>query len=132
MGRRRQGRGHAALSAGPTVEPHWAEELVAEHLERSGWRVLTRNYRLRGGELDLVCVDGGGTIVMVEVKQRRSEAFGGAAAAVDARKLAKLRRTANHYLTYALKRPDAAVRFDAVLIVGDRERHRLEHLEDIA
>lgn len=132
MGGRRQGRGHAALSTSPAAEPHWAEQLVAEHLERSGWRVLARNYRLRGGELDLVCEDGGGTVVVIEVKQRGSDAFGGAAAAVDYRKLARLRRTASHYLTYALKRPDAPVRFDAVLVVGDRVSHRLEHLQDIA
>jgi len=94
--------------------------------------VVTRNYRLRGGELDLVCEDQSGTVVMVEVKQRRSGVYGGAAAAIDQRKLAKLRRTASHFLAFALERPDAAVRFDTVLVHGDREHHRLEHLQDIA
>ena len=145
MGRRQQGRGDTKLNAGrrgaaatavtarlSSADGHWAEVLAAEHLERAGWRVLATNYRLRGGELDIVCEDQTGTVVIVEVKQRRSAAFGGAAAAIGARKLARLRLTAAHYLAYQLKRPEAKVRFDALLVTGDRLRHSIEHLEDIA
>lgn len=104
---------------------------MEQSLVSGGWRVLTRNYRLRGGELDLVCEDDRGVVVIVEVKQRRSAAFGGAALAIDARKIARLRRTASHYLAFGLGLPDAATRIDAVLVTGTKDRHSLEHLRDV-
>lgn len=128
MGRRRASGGNAPLNA--PLPPQWAEQLTADRLEESGWRVLARNYRLRGGELDLVCQDEDGVIVFVEVKQRRSDAYGGAGAAIDARKLRRLRRTAAHYLAYELKSSEAAARFDAVLISGSAAKHSFEHLRD--
>ena len=134
MGRRRTSGGHTAvrpLAAGRSgSEPHWAERLAATHLRAAGWRVLSRNYRLRGGEIDLVCEDPEGVVVFVEVKQRRSDSFGGPAAALDPRQRQRLRRTATHYLAAYLGRPEAAARFDAVLISGSPTRHHLQHLRD--
>jgi putative endonuclease len=47
-----------------------AEDLVAALLARQGWRLLARNFRHIGCELDIV-VQKGGTVVVVEVKARR-------------------------------------------------------------
>ena len=136
MGRRGQGAGNAPLTR-PSGAPgssagasQWAEELAARRLTDDGWRLLARNYRLRGGELDLVCEDEDGVVVFVEVKQRKSVGYGGAAAAIDARKRERLRRTAVHFLSYRLRRPDAATRFDAVLVTGTPTKHHYEHLRD--
>jgi len=69
------------------------EDAALRHLESAGLRLLERNYRCRGGEIDLVMQEGS-TLVLVEVRLRSSGDFGGAAAAVDWRKCARLRRAA--------------------------------------
>src|ERR1044072_679376 len=70
-----------------------AEELAAAFLQEHGLRIIARNYRCRLGEIDLVALERG-TTVFVEVRQRSSSAFGGAAASITARKQARLIRAA--------------------------------------
>ncbi|MDI9390872.1 MAG: YraN family protein, partial [Synergistota bacterium] len=48
----------------------WGEDLAKSALERMGWRILDRNVRIGGGELDIVALDGD-ELVMVEVRVRR-------------------------------------------------------------
>ena len=76
-----------------------AEAAAARFLESRGLVPLARQYVRRIGELDLVAVDPAtGTIVFAEVRYRGSTARGGAVASVDARKRARLRRTARAWL----------------------------------
>lgn len=93
-----------------------AEERARAHLEHAGLKLLARNYRCPRGELDLVMADGD-TLVFVEVRFRRSTAFGSAAESVDARKRARLIAAAEHYL---LAHPaDRPCRFDVVAADGN-------------
>ena len=94
-----------------------AEELAARFLEKRGLAVLARNVRCRGGELDLVCRDEQ-TLVFVEVRLRRSEAFGGAAASITATKQRRVILAARHYLATHGK-SECACRFDCVLLDGE-------------
>ena len=73
------------------------EARAAEHLARAGYRIVARNARAEGVEIDLVAVRGD-LVIFVEVKTRTSDAFGGGAAAVDARKQARLARGAAAWL----------------------------------
>ncbi|CAG0930824.1 MAG: hypothetical protein EFKGCFLK_02593 [Rhodocyclaceae bacterium] len=91
-----------------------AEEQAARHLARQGLKILARNYRCRGGEIDLVCRDGA-TLVFVEVRLRTHAGFGGAAASITPAKQRRLMLAANHYLA---GKPWPACRFDAVLLDG--------------
>ncbi len=88
------------------------ERAAASYLERSGYRILARNARVEGVELDLV-VERGGVVVFVEVKTRRGRAFGAPAEAVDARKQARIVRGATAWLRQQRRRPRRA-RFDVV------------------
>lgn len=98
------------------------EDRAAAFLESQGYRVVARNVRLPGGEIDAVCLDGT-TLVVVEVKRRNSTGFGSALGAVDARKRATLRRIAAEYAQVVA--PSAKIRFDVVALDGDRLRlHR--------
>ena len=92
-----------------------AEAAAARLLERRGCTILTRNYRTKGGEIDIVAVEGE-VLVFVEVRLRRDGRFGGAGATIDFRKQARIVRAARHYL---LGRPDCPCRFDAVLVEGN-------------
>jgi len=92
-----------------------AEQLAADYLLRHGLRLITKNYRSRFGEIDLILADGN-VLVFVEVRLRRNANFGGAAASIDARKQAKLITTAQQYLTTLPTVPPC--RFDAILLDG--------------
>lgn len=81
-------------------------------------KIIERNYRSRYGEIDLIAQDGA-TVVFVEVRARRSNRFGGAAASITAAKRDKLTRTALAYLAAQGRNPGC--RFDAVLLTGDGE-----------
>ena len=96
-----------------------SEAAAAAFLEGRGLTILERNYRCRLGEIDLVARDGA-TTVFVEVRQRASGAFGGAAESITHAKRAKLLRAAEHYLSRLRELPQC--RFDALLIEGDPPR----------
>jgi putative endonuclease len=78
-------------------------------------QILLRNWRFRLGELDIVGRDGD-ALVIVEVRKRSSNRFGGAAASVDARKQNKLRRAAALLLQQRKELAGLRVRFDVVAI----------------
>lgn len=90
-----------------------AEDAALRLLLGHGLRLRERNYRCRLGEIDLI-LQHGDTLVFVEVRQRRSLAYGGAGASIDARKRARLLATARHYLIGHSPMPPC--RFDAVLL----------------
>lgn len=89
-----------------------AEVLAAAWAQQRGWRILERNFRVRGGEIDLICLDGQ-TLVFIEVRLRRNADFGGAAASINAAKRRRLVLAARHYLQRRAEPRD--VRFDCLL-----------------
>lgn len=90
-----------------------AESLAAKYLQAQGLKILTRNYRLRGGEIDLIGRDGE-YLVFVEVRYRRNAEFGGALYSIDVRKQQRIIRTAQHYLMrHAI---DLPCRFDVLAL----------------
>jgi len=96
----------------------YGEDVAERHLLAAGWRVLDRNWRCRDGELDLVGMDGD-ELVVVEVKTRRSAAYGSPAEAVTRLKLARVRRLAAQWLAAHDVRA-ASVRVDVIAVVLPR------------
>ena len=94
------------------------ESAALAHLQAHGLRLLARNAQTRGGELDLVMLDGD-TVVFVEVRYRASEAFGGGFASVDARKRRKLVHAAQVFLMQNPRHAHAPCRFDVVAASGE-------------
>jgi putative endonuclease len=94
-----------------------AEELAAQYLRAQGLEIVTRNYRRRFGELDIVA-RGAGLLVVAEVRSRATAAYGGAAASVGWRKRQRITRAASALLQQHPEFARLPVRFD-VLIVGD-------------
>src|SRR6185436_15939828 len=101
-----------------------AEALALQHLLRHGLTLVCRNYRVargpraRGGEIDLIVRERDGTLVFVEVRSRRSAAFGGALASVTASKRQSLVFAAQHYLA-RVAAPLPPCRFDVVAVDGE-------------
>ncbi len=94
-----------------------AEDIAATHLAAHGAQILERNYRRRLGELDLIARQGD-TLLIVEVRTRSTDAYGGAAASVDGRKRRRLVRAAQQFLQQQRALARLAVRFDVVLVSG--------------
>jgi putative endonuclease len=94
------------------------EELAAQFLTQQGYRIVQHNYRTVRGEIDLIAYDGP-TLVFVEVKARRGNAFGEPHWSIDRRKQIRMSRLASYYLhRHRLK--EQACRFDLVFIQADR------------
>jgi len=108
-----------------TTRGREAEALAARHLEGCGLRVIERNFRIRGGEIDLICRDGK-TLVFVEVRLRSRSDFGGAGASITANKRRRIILAARHYL---MGKPDCDCRFDCILLDG-LEKSRLEWIKN--
>lgn len=94
---------------------------------------MERNWRCRYGEIDLIVHDpDAGVLAFVEVKTRRSDAFGGPLAAVDHRKAARLRRLAGLWLQEHPHRA-AQVRVDVIAVWHRADQVPLvQHVCDVA
>lgn len=90
------------------------EAAAAAFLARAGMTVVDRNWRCKAGEIDIVALDGD-TLVVVEVKTRRTPAKGSPEEAVSPAKQRKLVRLAEAYIAYMGTEP-TSTRFDVVAI----------------
>ena len=108
------------------------EQLAVEHLQSLGLRVLTRNWRCRYGELDVIAADDASRVaVFVEVKTRTSDLFGGVEQAVTPEKVRRLRRLAGLWLA-AQDGSWSAVRIDVVGVrIGRRRDPEITHLQGV-
>ena len=109
-------RNHRRLGK-PGVIGRDAEGIAERFLSRRGLMLVSRNYRCRRGEIDLVMRDTD-VLVFVEVRRRSTRAFGGGLDSVDARKRARLVAAAEHYLMVNRIGDDRPCRFDVVAIDG--------------
>lgn len=91
------------------------EDQALAHLQQHGLALVERNFRCKGGEIDLIMQERD-ALVFVEVRKRAGTAYGGAAASVTARKRARLVMAAQVYLMRYRMPP--ACRFDVVAING--------------
>lgn len=92
----------------------FGEQQAAEFLTQKGLRIIERNFRVKGGEIDLICRDGAST-VFVEVRLRKNKDFGGAAASITPTKQRRLILAARLWLQ---RHDEAPCRFDCVLLDG--------------
>ena len=110
----------------------WGEAVAAKALKKKGFAILGKRVRVgTRDELDLVARDRE-ILVFVEVKTRKSEAFGRPIASVDRKKRHTLSRAAIRYLK-RLKDPHICFRFDVVEVIGDMEAKEppvVRHIEN--
>ena len=91
--------------------------------------LVSRNYRCRRGEIDLVMRDAD-TLVFVEVRRRTNRTFGGGVDSVDLRKRARLVAAAEYYLMANRAGDDPPCRFDVVAIDGPARRVTINWVRD--
>ena len=100
-----------------------AEDLACKYLHQQGLRLLTRNYRVPCGEIDLIMQDGE-IIVFIEVRSRKNNKTMHVLESIDAEKCTRIIRASQQFLQNKRRGKDAVCRFDVVLIMG-----RIEHAE---
>jgi putative endonuclease len=92
-----------------------AENAALRYLQERGLKLILRNYRCRSGELDLVMLDGK-TLVLIEVRYRSSERYGGAAASVTYRKQRRIINAARHLWVSRSELRRFPARFDVIAL----------------
>lgn len=107
----------------------WAEETAYHYLIQHGLTLIQRNYRYRGGEIDLVMQDER-TLIFIEVRYRASNRFGSSAESIDNRKQQRIYQTAEHYIQNHHNCEQWACRFDAVLISGRPPHSTIEWIQN--
>lgn len=104
-----------------------AEAEARTYLEQQGLSFICANYFCKGGEIDLVMLEGQG-LIFVEVRHRKSNRYGSAAESVDNRKQQKLRHAAQHYLQ---QHPHSgSCRFDVIAITGPVSHDNIDWIKD--
>ena len=97
-----------------------AEDHALKHLQAHGLQLVQRNYRTPGrggGEIDLIMREPDGTLVFVEVRQRRNHAHGGAASSVTYAKQRRIVFAARHFISRLTRWPSC--RFDVIALEAD-------------
>ncbi len=90
------------------------EDIAAGYLKKNGYLVIERNYRQKGGEIDIIATKGD-SLIFVEVKTRTSDTFGSPDEAVTKKKQQQIIKVAMLYLAQH-DIADTQIRFDVIAI----------------
>jgi putative endonuclease len=103
-----------------------AEERACRHLDRSGFTIVERNFRTRGGEIDIVARKGD-VLVFVEVRSREVTDFGTPEESITPAKRRRIVATARQYLSKVPPSSWREARFDVIVIEGSGDAAVLRH-----
>ena len=103
------------------------EELAASFLEKKGYSVLEKNWRFGHEEIDILASKDS-TLVVAEVKARKSNFFGEPEEFVTRQKQKHLIKAANAYIEK--NNLDLEVRFDIISIILSGNEQKIFHIED--
>ena len=106
----------------------YGEDLACKYLVGLGYEIIERNYLIRGGEIDIIALDGK-TTVIVEVKLRGGDDFGSAVESITMSKLRSLIKTCKFY---ALEKGiNGSLRIDLIAIDIKNGKPVIEHIKNI-
>lgn len=107
----------------------WGERKAAAYLQKIGYRILARNFRCKGGEIDIIALDGD-ILVFVEVKARQSLVCGAPGLAVTREKRRKIQLAVQVYLK-RIKGEMRDRRMDLVEVLYEKGRTCVRHTKGI-
>lgn len=124
----------------------FGEDAAEKYLRKRGWRIVSRNFSIRGGEIDIIGFRAG-ALVFFEVKTRSGKLYGAPADAVDGEKVSNIRKTAQAFLNayrrggkisvfypfgIELKRKIRKQRIDVieVYLSKDENPNQINHIKD--
>ncbi|KAF3980987.1 MAG: YraN family protein [Methylococcales symbiont of Hymedesmia sp. n. MRB-2018] len=95
-----------------------SEQIACDYLLKQGLSLLEKNFSCRYGEVDLIMKDFN-TLVIVEVRFRKSNKFGGAIESITEKKQAKIIAATQFYLM--CNKLNHAIRFDVIALSNNTE-----------
>jgi len=98
------------------------EEQAVAALETAGMKIITRNYRSKTGEIDIIALDGE-TVVFVEVKAWSKYGMEDLQYSIDIKKQNKIIKTAKYFLSENRKYSNRAIRFDVIFVKNNSINH---------
>ncbi len=101
-----------------------AEELASKFLKDKGYKIISRNYRTKLGEIDIIAEDKN-TLCFVEVKARRTNRFGSPEEAISGHKKRQISKTALSFIKDK-KLTNRLARFDVVSLSWDSGSPKIE------
>ncbi|WP_426476550.1 YraN family protein [Chryseobacterium sp. CBSDS_008] len=105
-----------------------AEDMAADYLQKSGYKILVRNFRFQKAEIDIIA-EKDNLIIVVEVKARSTDFFILPQEAVTKTKIKTIVSAANYYLEEFNK--DNEVRFDIISVLPDESKNLIiDHIKD--
>ena len=104
------------------------EEIAAQYLLKSGYKILRRNFYFDKAEIDIIAQREEDTVVIVEVKTRNSPFFGDPQDFVTKNKIKLLVKAANEYIVS--NELDVEVRFDIIAVLKNQKMEQLQHFEN--
>ncbi len=109
----------------------YGEDLACKYLQKLGYKILERNYRIRGGEIDIVCKEND-TLVFVEAKTRYSHEFGLPSESMTFWKIKALLKTAKFYIQ-KINWGEKEYRLDFISVdfTNSRENPQIELIKNI-
>jgi putative endonuclease len=102
------------------------EDIAAEHLKKSGYKILIRNWKWGKNEIDIIA-EKDDIFVFVEVKTRTDEFLGGVASAISTEKQKSIIYAADGYIRRF--NVDKESRFDVITIIMSGDTHTIDHIE---
>jgi putative endonuclease len=102
------------------------EDIAAEHLKKTGYKILFRNWKWGKNEIDIIA-EKDDTVVFVEVKTRTDEFLGGVASAISPEKQRSIIYAADGYIRRF--NVDKESRFDVITIIMSGEIPAIDHIE---
>jgi putative endonuclease len=106
-----------------------AESIACDFLKKKGFEILERNFRWRGGEIDIIAKEGN-ILVFVEVRSLKRGEPQDPLLSVGPKKLEKIKRTALYYLTKEKFAQCTDCRFDVVGIITGGEEPEILHIKE--
>ena len=110
---------------------HTGEDLAVKYLIHKGFKILERNYRIQGGEIDIIAQNND-TLSFVEVKTRKKHSMKMALMNVSYTKQKRISLTAERYITQHPENVKPKIRFDIIIVFYYYEdnTYSIKHLED--
>ncbi len=101
-----------------------SEQLACEYLLTQGLKLIEKNFHCRYGELDLI-MQQATTLVIVEVRYRKSNKFGHALETIGKQKQSRIINSTQYYLSQ--HKINSRVRFDVIAMSGDKELNWIQN-----
>lgn len=106
-----------------------SEDIALDYLIQHGYRLITRNYRCKAGEIDLI-LQKDDILVFAEVRSRTGTQYGEPSESVNRKKQDKIRKTAKYYLYCNPYLEKYYCRFDVLSIVWQDGKATVEWIPD--